>query len=171
MEQENIITQQPSDYEDILSSIRDMLESDEELSVALEDEAEGLPAAPYSADNRIPQANAAPVPEKVAAVPPPAYPPQAKPIIQPSPVSTIPQPAAVTRNTNTASGNNAPKKVIKVFTLTTDMLVALGGKVKMKDKAAFQAGKNSALDDIFKQWLVSHKQEIISIIKNDKATK
>lgn len=99
----DITSRQDEDYEDILSSIRNMLESDEEFS------------------------------------------------------------SAATKSESPMLG--------KVFDLTPDMLVVLGNKVKVKDKAVFQAGIEGSLDSIFKKWLISHKKEIIGLINSDKSAK
>jgi len=123
--------EQESDYEDILSSIRDMLESDDDPS-SMQDFSEEPEVTAQSINKPVNSASANPGIKTAKA-------------------------------TNTSSA--------KIFELTPDMLVLLGSKVKMKDKAALQAGQDGSLDTIFKKWLVSHKQEIIGLMKNDKPTR
>ena len=118
--------EQESDYEDILSSIRDMLESDDELPLTSEMEEE----TQYPAQNS--------------------------------------GTASIFKVTDTKAINGTSAKI---FELTPDMLVLLGSKVKIKDKATLQSGPDGSLDAIFKKWLISHKKEIIELIKSDKAAK
>lgn len=55
-----------------------------------------------------------------------------------------------------------------VFNLLPDYLVVLGNKVKLRDKLLLQGNLSTSLDTIFKEWLISHKKEVISVINGNK---